>query len=167
MRLFIGIPLAAGVIEELTALTERLKSASDGMRWSAPAGWHITLQFLGKTSAEQYACLVPALRQVPFSPFAIQLEPPGFFERAGVFFAGVKLSSELIRLQELVVAATGRCGFVPEDRPYHPHITLAVPEKSFGGHLEPGTTVFTFAVVTLGVLPDNIDFTKLDDKSYR
>jgi RNA 2',3'-cyclic 3'-phosphodiesterase len=125
MRLFIGIPLAAGVVEELTALTERLKSPSDGMRWSAPAGWHITLQFLGKTSAEQYACLVPALRQVKFSPFAIQVEPPGFFERAGVFFAGVKLSSELIRLQELVVAATGRCGLVPEDRPYHPHITLA------------------------------------------
>jgi 2'-5' RNA ligase len=125
MRLFIGIPLAAGVVDELAALTERLKSPSDGLRWSDRAGWHITLQFLGKTSAEQYACLVPALRQVLFSPFAIQLEPPGFFERAGVFFAGVTLSSELIRLQELVVAATRPCGFVPEDRPYHPHITLA------------------------------------------
>jgi 2'-5' RNA ligase len=125
MRLFIGIPLAPGVVEELTALTERLKFRSDGLRWSAPAGWHITLQFLGKTSAEQYDCLVPALREVTFSPFAIQLEPPGFFERAGVFFAGVKLSSELIRLQELVVTATRPCGFVPEDRPYHPHITLA------------------------------------------
>jgi 2'-5' RNA ligase len=125
MRLFIGIPLAAGVVEELVTLTERLKSSSDGLRWSAPAGWHITLQFLGKTSTEQYACVVPALRQIPFSPFAIQLEPPGFFERAGVFFAGVELSSELIRLQEQVVAATTPCGFVLEDRAYHPHITLA------------------------------------------
>lgn len=125
MRLFIGIPLAARVVDELTALTERLKSPSDGLRWSVPAGWHITLQFLGKTSTEQYACLVPALRQIPFSPFAIQLEPPGFFDRAGVFFAGVALSPELIRLQELVLAATAPCGFVAEDRPYHPHITLA------------------------------------------
>jgi 2'-5' RNA ligase len=125
MRLFIGIPLAAGAVEELAALTEKLKSPSDGLRWSAPAGWHITLQFLGKTSTEQYACLVPALRQILFSPFAIQLEPPGFFERAGVFFAGVVLSAELIRLQKLVVAATRQCGFVPEDRPYHPHMTLA------------------------------------------
>jgi 2'-5' RNA ligase len=125
MRLFIGIPLAAGPVEELAALTEKLKSPSDGLRWSAPAGWHITLQFLGKTSTEQYGCLVPALRQIPFSTFAIQLEPPGFFERAGVFFAGVALSAELIRLQELVVAATVPCGFVAEDRPYHPHITLA------------------------------------------
>jgi len=60
----------------------------------------------------------------------------------------------------------GMSGFVMNGK-LHPHITLAVPEKSFGGHLEPGTSVFTFAVVTLGVLSDNIDFTKLDDKSYR
>jgi predicted DNA-binding protein with PD1-like motif len=60
----------------------------------------------------------------------------------------------------------GMSGFVMDGK-LHPHITLALPERSFGGHLEPGTTVFTFAVVTLGMLPDNIDFTKLDDKAYR
>lgn len=60
----------------------------------------------------------------------------------------------------------GMSGFVMDGK-LHPHITLAIPEKSFGGHLEPGTSVFTFAVVTLGVLPANLDFTKLDDKSYR
>ena len=60
----------------------------------------------------------------------------------------------------------GMSGFVMDGK-LHPHITLAVPERSFGGHLEPGTTVFTFAVVTLGVLSDNVDFTKLDDKAYR
>ncbi len=60
----------------------------------------------------------------------------------------------------------GMSGFVMNGK-LHPHITLAVPEKSFGGHLEPGTSVFTFAVVTLGVLPDTVDFSKLDDKSYR
>jgi predicted DNA-binding protein with PD1-like motif len=60
----------------------------------------------------------------------------------------------------------GMSGFVIDGK-LHPHIALAVPERSFGGHLEPGTTVFTFAVVTLGVLPDDMDFTKLDDKAYR
>ena len=49
----------------------------------------------------------------------------------------------------------------------HPHITLANPDRAFGGHLEPGTTVFTFAVVTLGVFADGIDLTHLDDKTYR
>ena len=45
MRLFIGIPLSAAVVRELAALTAGLKSADDGLRWSAEAGWHITLQF--------------------------------------------------------------------------------------------------------------------------
>lgn len=49
----------------------------------------------------------------------------------------------------------------------HPHITLANADKSFGGHLEPETQVFTFAVVTLGVLDDQIDMNRFDDSSYR
>jgi len=49
----------------------------------------------------------------------------------------------------------------------HAHMTLANPEKAFGGHLEPGTSVFTFAIVTIGVLNDSVDFTHLDDKTYR
>ena len=49
----------------------------------------------------------------------------------------------------------------------HPHITLATPEKAFGGHLEPGTNVFTFAAVTVGVLNDSADLSRLDDKTYR
>ena len=49
----------------------------------------------------------------------------------------------------------------------HPHITLANADKAFGGHLEPETTVFSFAVVTLGVLDDKIDMNRFDDVSYR
>jgi predicted DNA-binding protein with PD1-like motif len=60
----------------------------------------------------------------------------------------------------------GMSGYVLNGR-LHPHISLATPDKGFGGHLEPGTQVFTFAVVTLGVLPASLDLTKLDDKNYR
>jgi predicted DNA-binding protein with PD1-like motif len=49
----------------------------------------------------------------------------------------------------------------------HAHMTLANADKAFGGHLEPDTEVFTFAIVTVGVLPDSLDLTKLDDKTYR
>jgi len=60
----------------------------------------------------------------------------------------------------------GMNGFIMAGK-LHPHITLASPDKAFGGHLEPGTEVFTFAIVTIGVLPDNLDLAKLDDKTYR
>jgi predicted DNA-binding protein with PD1-like motif len=49
----------------------------------------------------------------------------------------------------------------------HAHVSLADPEHAFGGHLEPGTTVFTFAIVTLGVLGDSADLRRMDDKTYR
>jgi hypothetical protein len=49
----------------------------------------------------------------------------------------------------------------------HAHMTMTNGEKAFGGHLEPGTTVFTFGIVTVGVMSDEVDFTHLDDKSYR
>jgi 2'-5' RNA ligase len=130
MRLFVGIPLTAAVIEELSAISMRLQSQADGLRWSAPESWHITLQFLGNT--EQYECIASRLRELSLPAFSIQLEALGFFDRAGVFFAGVNLTPELEALQQRVTAATGLCGFIPETRPYHPHITLA-RSKAKGG----------------------------------
>jgi predicted DNA-binding protein with PD1-like motif len=56
-------------------------------------------------------------------------------------------------------------GYVIEGK-LHPHMTLATPDKVIAGHLESGTQVFTFAIVTIGVMND-VDFRRLDDKSYR
>ena len=60
----------------------------------------------------------------------------------------------------------GMSGMVMNGR-IHPHITLANADKAFGGHLEPDTQVFTFAIVTLGVLDDTIDMSRFDDWNYR
>lgn len=57
-------------------------------------------------------------------------------------------------------------GYVIDSR-IHCHLTMADADHSFGGHLEPGTTVFTFAVVTVGVFKPGIDLSRVDDKTYR
>jgi len=49
----------------------------------------------------------------------------------------------------------------------HAHVTLADADKSFGGHLEYGTPVFSFAVVTIGVFGDDVNLDKFDNKNYR
>ncbi len=49
----------------------------------------------------------------------------------------------------------------------HAHMTMTDRDKAFGGHLEPGTNVFTFAIITLGVLPDSMDLSRVDDKTFR
>jgi len=57
-------------------------------------------------------------------------------------------------------------GYIIDGR-IHAHMTLSTPDKAFGGHLEPDTKVFTFAIVTLGVLNDGTDLSRVDDKTYR
>jgi 2'-5' RNA ligase len=125
MRLFVGISLATTVIDEFSAASARLKSREDRLRWTAPESWHITLQFLGNTGPEAYACLAARLGELRSPPVAIQLEALVVFDRAGIFSASVRLTPELLSLHQRVTAATALCGYVPESRPYHPHITLA------------------------------------------
>jgi 2'-5' RNA ligase len=125
MRLFIGIPLADVVVDELSAISARLKSDGDRFRWTLPESWHITLQFLGNSSREQYECVVAQLRTLHLPPVSIGLERFGSFDHDRIFLAAVHLTPELLSLQKQVTAATEPCGFVPEARPYQPHITLA------------------------------------------
>jgi predicted DNA-binding protein with PD1-like motif len=49
----------------------------------------------------------------------------------------------------------------------HAHISLANPNGAFGGHLEPRTNAFTFAAVTIGILDDSVDLSRIDDKTLR
>jgi len=48
----------------------------------------------------------------------------------------------------------------------HAHMTIATPEKVIAGHVEEGNEVFTFAIVTIGVM-DHTNLDKVDDKTYR
>jgi 2'-5' RNA ligase len=125
MRLFVGIPLAAEVVAELSAVAARLRRREDGLRWAEPDSWHITLQFLGHAAAESYPCLLARLGEVRAEPVRVRVEGLDCFDRAGIIFAGVGLSDELVALAQRVTAASGQCGFAAEKRPYHPHITLA------------------------------------------
>jgi 2'-5' RNA ligase len=125
MRLFIGIPLSAVVIDELSAITARLQSNGRGLRWTARESWHITLQFLGNTGAEQCGCVVARLHELHSPPAPIRIEGLSCFDRAGILLATVQPTLELLLLQKRVTAATQLCGFIPEARPYQPHITLA------------------------------------------
>jgi RNA 2',3'-cyclic 3'-phosphodiesterase len=125
MRLFIAIPLASEVIDALERLSRSLRCANDRLRWTSAETWHITLQFLGETPVERYNCVVQQLSQIESPAVPVWLDGTGCFDRAGVFFAGVKVSPELRQLEKLVVAATSKCGVIAEDRAYHPHVTLA------------------------------------------
>ncbi len=131
MRLFIGIPLALATARDIDAEVNRLRSTRrnpelpDSLRWSAPESWHITLQFLGSSSEQQYECVTAHLRDLRHPQVHIELGRIGTFPRAGILIVDVLVTFELTALQQAITAATAPCGFTPEDRPYRPHITLA------------------------------------------
>lgn len=138
LRAFIGIPLDASTKAKIAAAVSQLRSAANqnapagSLRWSAAESWHITLQFLGSTTGEQYECVTARLRALHQPPVSIKLGAIGTFDRAGVLFLDVHVGPQLLALQQAITAATAPCGFIPETRTYHPHITL-VRRKGRGG----------------------------------
>jgi predicted DNA-binding protein with PD1-like motif len=58
----------------------------------------------------------------------------------------------------------GMNGYVVDGK-VHAHMTVGTGAKAIAGHLEPGTEVFTYAIVTVGVL--DADLKGVDDKTYR
>ncbi len=57
-------------------------------------------------------------------------------------------------------------GYVIDGR-VHAHVTFSTADSAFGGHLEKGTNVYTFAIITLGVLGDDADLSRVDDTAFR
>lgn len=127
MRLFIGIGLPIAVAEALAESATRLihPAAASKMRWTPPANMHVTLSFLGQVHEARIEVIQQALAAVHASNLRLELDGFGTFERAGVLYAHVKPASALLDLAEQVIAAMEGTGFLREERPYSPHITLA------------------------------------------
>ena len=115
----------AAVLGSLRSKLGEQRHGSDGLRWTEPESWHITLQFLGNSTAEQLDCLKARLGELRSKEAPVLLGKLSCFDRAGVLFAEVTVTPELAALQQKILAATDQCGFVAETRPFHPHITLA------------------------------------------
>ena len=73
----------------------------------------------------------------------------------------LRIETEHNGRREYLAAAPGRLGTVMLDE------SLFTRDSDGHVHLEPGTVTFTFAIVTLGVMADGADFSRLDDKTYR
>jgi predicted DNA-binding protein with PD1-like motif len=56
-------------------------------------------------------------------------------------------------------------GYIVNGR-IHAHMTVATPDKVIGGHLETGTEVYTYGIVTIGVM-NTTNLETIDDKGYR
>lgn len=121
-RLFVALPLPAGVAQAVAALRPRRAA---GVRPVRRADLHITLHFLGDASA---AAVEAALATVEADRFACRLGETGHFALRGgrrVLWVGIEAPPALQALHDAVGRALAPTGFEPERRRYRPHITLA------------------------------------------
>ena len=125
MRLFAGFPITPAVEDRLSALRLRLAAPTDGLRWTSPEQWHMTLRFFGDIEDRQLASLMQKLGACRQAPPLLRMETLGLFPAKGILYAAVEPTEEL---QAFYAAFTGCLAWEPPtgtSLPFHPHITLA------------------------------------------
>ncbi|NJN46577.1 MAG: RNA 2',3'-cyclic phosphodiesterase [Candidatus Competibacteraceae bacterium] len=87
---------------------------------------HLTLVFLGTTDHQRQQCYERALQDIQVPPLILTLDTLGCWPKPRILWLGTsRPSTGLANLvQELLNRLIG-CGFKPETRPFHAHVTLA------------------------------------------
>ncbi|NTV14153.1 MAG: RNA 2',3'-cyclic phosphodiesterase [Desulfobulbaceae bacterium] len=124
-RLFVAIDLPEQQGRDLSAIYHGLPA---GTRWTSPAQLHLTLFFIGEVEASLVLVIKAALAELAFAPFWLRLQGMGCFphrRQAKIIWVGVEKNPELVLLQHLVAGCLGQLGLAPEERKFHPHLTIA------------------------------------------
>ncbi|WP_337103397.1 RNA 2',3'-cyclic phosphodiesterase [Paenibacillus sp. YIM B09110] len=144
IRLFIALPLPIQIKDQLKRWVQQNKGSLPFRKWTHPDDYHITLQFLGELPADKLEDLNIALADIHYPTFELHLAEVGTFGppvAPRVLWAAVDGDlSQLTALHGEVVKKTSPLGFVPEERSYKPHITLA---RTFAGEGSLDVTAFS------------------------
>ena len=123
-RIFIALRL-----DDITrALISGLGGQVPGARPVTAEQLHLTLRFIGDVDGTTFEDIREQLRELSALPISFSISGVGHFPPRGqprVLWAGVEPSGELIILRNKVNRILKLCGISPEQRKFHPHITLA------------------------------------------
>lgn len=127
MRLFVAVTPPPDALDELRSATAAVRAGSDGLRWSPPEQWHLTLAFLGEVDDRARHDVTERLGRAAarHAPCTLALAGAGRFGQRVLW---TRVDGDVDRLRRLaasVRAAARRARIAVEDRPYRPHLTLA------------------------------------------
>ena len=118
----------------------RLKGLNLQGRFAKPESIHLTLQFLGNIEEDQIVPIAQVLAQAGsgVAPFDLEVGQLGVFPhlaRPRVVWIGVEAVDGLMTLQSKIQEGLEPLGFPPENREFHPHLTLVrlKSQKNLGG----------------------------------
>lgn len=127
LRLFFALWPPEDVREGLWRSLAPLRRARPGVRWVPPERYHVTLRFLGDTSA----ALLPSLKLAGdalgrHGAFGVHFTGAGVFPPRGaprVYWVGIT-PEPLTRMRRILDGALAREGIAPERRPFKAHLTV-------------------------------------------
>ena len=98
--------------------------------WSRAENWHLTARFLGTVDEITYDRFLGELAQADLpDAFPVRLGRIGGFpnsKRANVVWVGVERGDQQMAIiNEIAEEAAQSVGLAPEDRPFHPHLSLS------------------------------------------
>ena len=117
------------VLDAVAAALEAGRSVQVGLRWATREQWHVTLQFLGPV--RRLAPIVEGLGAAvgERAAFSFRLGGAGAFPKPGrarvVWIGAASGGEDLVGLAGAVAGALGPIGYEAEQRPFHPHLTVA------------------------------------------
>jgi 2'-5' RNA ligase len=166
VRVFCAVELPPQVRARAAEHAARLRNSSTEVRasWPHADNLHLTLKFLGEIAQARVETLSNAASRAARSiqPFDLTLEGAGAFPPSGsprVIWLGINdFSGELVRLQSLLEDECETAGFAREERPFHPHLTLARIRAPQGArelarlHRETGFAAIEFPITELVVM---------------
>jgi len=136
IRAFVAVVLDDRVRAAVAAAIERLRPLGSSVAWVPSRNLHVTLQFLGDQSEERLAEAEAALADAAAgsAPVDVTFHGIGAFpglERPRILWVGLAQGAlEARRLQARVADALATRGFMKEERPWHPHLTIGrVPDE--------------------------------------
>jgi 2'-5' RNA ligase len=124
IRLFVALDIP----ETLRIRLAGLRGQIPGARWVPPENMHLTLRFIGEVSEADAGDIDLELSRISAPPFEVALSGVGHFGSRGqvrALWAGAERNPEIAGLQAKVELACVRAGRAPEQRRFHPHVTLA------------------------------------------
>lgn len=129
MRIFIAAHVPMPVRKELEGLRSEIEPTGARGRWTKAESMHLTFKFLGETQGSRVPEILDSMERAAsgHQPMALEARGLGVFphlQRPRILWAGLTPQQEMRLLQEDLEGELESLGFAPEERSFHPHLTL-------------------------------------------
>ncbi len=138
IRSFLAIEIPGIILKKIEEVQDDLKSSRADVRWVSPEKIHLTLKFFGNIDESRIDPIVNSIERPTqiTSPFSLRVRGVGAFphlKNPRVIWTGLVDGKEVLTsFQTQLEKELEKIGFEPEERAFHPHLTLGRMKSSKG-----------------------------------